>query len=1390
MVTKNKMSTALQLMKLYEKANPNYKRLLQLMALVYHPVAAPKLYACVQRLGIADSDDIKLTHKKLLETLELLNSEGLLKRTGNQFYIVESIAEKICRQLLAKGEFATFAATAEEFIVVGKSWDNNYILSAKHGFRQIRVAIYTQQPAKINHWANVYHGYYSAEYLAQNPILKICLEPFDENWLKALPGDVLSIVMHEAMTSNSLNFTNISRLLDWVLDAFKSGYLEKGQQLAFMCAGQSILNGEIEKAQNFTLYNDDYHQLLITAWLQFIQGKNELSINNFEKAIVLAKKMTGKRKIFINNISGIFFILALIKSDDPVRLQQAIDYSDFHRKQKQHSNGQSHAVLANLLGFIKGKKLSEFNRSSVREWQDYRSTLAFVLHCYYLYWSDKDLAIKQVSQLKKYAKAAEKGDSFWLVAEAWKLLSVLEEKGELFKNEADALLLQQQTQSLITVIRFKEKWEHTLDALSLIQQPQVIDKEAAETRIVWFFYGLDGDYITIQPKQQKRNARGNWSKGRNVSLKRFKENPEEFDGLCLQDSMARLCIIEEKYYNYYGGGSFELDTMPALRALAGHPFLFDAEHDDRSIELIAAEPEIRIQKKGNTLFISMHPELEEFKDIVLLPETVTRWKVIRFNSQHQRLSELLGDGLKVPLSEKERVLTAMSSIAPLVNIHSDIGGETGSLETVDADSNLHLLLSPADDGFSIEAKTRVFGELGPYYQPGEGSETIITEIAGKRVQTQRDLQQEKLLLNRLLDNCPGLQQEPHEDFHWYINEAEECLEILTELKAVKEQVTISWPKGGKLAVKHQLSTNQFKLKIDGNNDWFSVSGELPLESGEVLNMKRLLELSQSARGRFIELEDGQFMALSKTFQKRLKELNKFGEIKGKSVQLHPLAALTLEEMADEVGQFKAGKNWKQFSQRFEQAMALQPDVPSTLQAELRDYQQQGFRWLARLSHWGAGACLADDMGLGKTLQALALILYRTMNGPSLVVAPTSVSLNWMDEILRFAPTLNIIDIRETSTDSKQVFKPFDIVISSYGLLQTRSQQLAEVEWQTIVLDEAQSIKNSATKRSQAAMKLGGQFKLITTGTPIENHLGELWNLFRFINPGLLGSMERFNERFALPISRDGQTESSQQLRKLIQPFILRRTKTQVLKELPARTEIVLNIEMSKQETALYEAMRENAIEKLTAESPVEKKGHRQLQILAEITRLRQACCNPQLVMKQAAPDSSKLAQFSETLDELLENHHKALVFSQFVGHLKILEQHLKDKDINYQYLDGSTPVKERKRRVNAFQAGEGSVFLISLKAGGVGLNLTAADYVIHMDPWWNPAVEDQASDRAHRIGQTRPVTVYRLVMKNTIEEKIIALHHQKRDLADNLLAGTDVADKLNAEDLLALLKEE
>ena len=319
--------------------------------------------------------------------------------------------------------------------------------------------------------------------------------------------------------------------------------------------------------------------------------------------------------------------------------------------------------------------------------------------------------------------------------------------------------------------------------------------------------------------------------------------------------------------------------------------------------------------------------------------------------------------------------------------------------------------------------------------------------------------------------------------------------------------------------------------------------------------------------------------------------------------------------------------------------------------------------------------------------------------------------------------------------------------------------------------------------SKAAMELNGAFRLLLTGTPLQNHLGEIWNLFQFANPGLLGSFQQFTEKFISPIEKNGDKNRQKQLKRLLQPFILRRTKTEVLDELPEKTEITLHVELDEQERALYENLRWEAI------SNLEEGSATAIQTLAEITKLRQAACHPSLVYPELNLSSAKSSAFMKLVEELMKNNHRSLVFSQFTSHLRLIREELDKAHIDYLYLDGSTSLPERNKLVKEFQTGTQPLFLISLKAGGLGLNLTAADFVIHLDPWWNPSIEDQASDRAYRIGQTRPVTVYRLIATQTIEEKIIRLHQTKKSLADSLLDGSDLAHKLTKEEMLELLKE-
>ncbi|HWN70856.1 MAG TPA: DEAD/DEAH box helicase, partial [Haliangium sp.] len=449
-------------------------------------------------------------------------------------------------------------------------------------------------------------------------------------------------------------------------------------------------------------------------------------------------------------------------------------------------------------------------------------------------------------------------------------------------------------------------------------------------------------------------------------------------------------------------------------------------------------------------------------------------------------------------------------------------------------------------------------------------------------------------------------------------------------------------------------------------------------------------------------------------------------------------------------------------------------LPTDLRATLRSYQQVGVRWLCFLRDLGLGAVLADDMGLGKTLQMLC-----ALRGRTLVVCPTSVVHNWAAEIRRFRPGLAVTLYHgpRRTLDSAS-----DIVLTSYAILRLDMDLLATQAWDTVVLDEAQTIKNPESQVARAAHRLEASFRVALSGTPVENRLDELWSLFHFTSRGLLGGRSDFKERYADPIAR-GDAGAAAMLRARIRPFLLRRRKRDVAPELPPRTDAVLHCELDDRERAIYDAVRA-----ATRQEVLDQLAHggNVLAALEALLRLRQAACHPALLPGQEAGSSSKIELLVETLGVVAAEDGKALVFSQWTSLLDLIEPHLRAADIAFARLDGST--RDRAGVVASFQDPAGPpVLLISLKAGGTGLNLTAADHVFLCDPWWNPATEDQAADRAHRIGQDRPVLVYRLVSKDTVEERILALQSQKRAIADAALGEADRAAALTRDDLMALL---
>jgi superfamily II DNA or RNA helicase len=450
------------------------------------------------------------------------------------------------------------------------------------------------------------------------------------------------------------------------------------------------------------------------------------------------------------------------------------------------------------------------------------------------------------------------------------------------------------------------------------------------------------------------------------------------------------------------------------------------------------------------------------------------------------------------------------------------------------------------------------------------------------------------------------------------------------------------------------------------------------------------------------------------------------------------------------------------------------ELPAGVTATLRHYQEHGYDWLAFLRDAELGAVLADDMGLGKTLQTIC-----ALRGRCLVICPKSVVYNWIDEIARFRPTMRATIYHGAK---RELDPQADITLTTYAVLRLDAERLAAETWDAVVLDEAQAIKNETSQTAQAAFDLRGAFRVALSGTPIENRLEELWSVMHFANPGLLGGRADFQLRYAGPIA-SGDASAAERLRAKIRPFVLRRMKREVLPELPLRTDAVLHVELDEVERGVYEAIRVATKKDLVAKL---SQGGGVLAALEALLRLRQAACHAALVPGQRAETSSKVERLIEALEEATADGHKALVFSQWTGLLDLVEPHLHGANVHFTRLDGST--RDRAGVVAQFQDEAGPpVMLVSLKAGGTGLNLTAADHVFLMDPWWNPAVEDQAADRAHRIGQDRPVMVYRMVARDTVEERILSLQGRKRALAEVALGAGDHAGGITRDDLLALL---
>jgi superfamily II DNA or RNA helicase len=946
-------------------------------------------------------------------------------------------------------------------------------------------------------------------------------------------------------------------------------------------------------------------------------------------------------------------------------------------------------------------------------------------------------------------------------------------------------------------------WQDALAAIAALSDDgKPAGGTADKPELAWQL-SLDaaGRIHTLEPLEMSTSARG-LVKFKPVSLSRLKKQGAQRN----RDNLVLRHIERDAWA---GARDLRLDVSQAIVALIGHPHLMFADAPGQWVELGEGQPELEVRRVGEAADAAfefhLHPPLlsdtpahtdqrfgaqaeaeqERRNAQRLLREGPGRARLIRITPTQRRVAELVSQGWRVPAGATAELGAALQVLSGHFQLHSD--ADAG--EKVAGDSRLHARLTPQGEGLSLLLVAQPFGDFGPAVTPGQGRARLMCLHEGVSLATERDLAAETQHRAVVLDALPFLDPEQPPDQPWLLADPEQALAAVERLPQLAAIAALAWPKGKPLRVL-PLEGAAVQISVSSGRDWLALAGEARVDEGRVIGLQELLALSRASKSRFVRLAEGHYLALSEQLRQQLRDLDALGQVRKGELQLPKASAAWLDQGLAGV-QLDGDVAWRGRVEQLAAAAALQPQVPPGLRAELRSYQAEGHAWMSRLAAAGFGACLADDMGLGKTVQTVALLIERSALGPALVLAPTSVCGNWLAECEAFAPALQP-RLYADATDREALLQaagPGDVIVASYALAQIDAERFATRRWASLVLDEAQALKNAATKRAKSVAEFDADFRLALSGTPVENRLADLWSIMNLVNPGLLGSAAQFGERFAGPIERQQDPAARARLRRIVAPFLLRRTKAQVLQDLPARTEIVHRVEPGEPERHFLEALRRDARASVAAAAADAERGA-PMQVLAELMRLRRAACDPRLVSPELGLVGAKMAEFERIVRELVDGGHKALVFSQFTDYLDLLGERLAQMGVAHQRLDGSTPQTERTRRVAAFQAGEGDVFLISLKAGGFGLNLTAADYVLIVDPWWNPAAEDQASGRAHRMGQQRPVTVYRLVTAGSVEERIIELHRDKRGLAEGMLEGDGQASPLDAAALAALLEDD
>jgi superfamily II DNA or RNA helicase len=970
-----------------------------------------------------------------------------------------------------------------------------------------------------------------------------------------------------------------------------------------------------------------------------------------------------------------------------------------------------------------------------------------------------------------------------------------------------------------------------VDALRALVAPPPTTME----RLAWVIDGEPG-LFRVAARRQRPKVRGDgYVKGDEVDPGAILDGTDAF--LTAQDRRVASVLV-----------GFRPQNSAALHALIGHPHVTDELGSPLVVRAARLRVVLRDDVDGgvNVAFRIGDQDVPAVR--VASPYTVMRfghlWFVAPADERMAALARAVERTATLPASVRPDLASLADEAAghETLTLPSSLQGE---LRPAVPRAVLRLALHGGEgEPLRLHAVVAVVaGEGAAFSVPGAGGDVAPALIDGVRVRYRRDHAAERALAQPVLEALADGNVVAADDDIWALHaENEDALRLLERAEATGVEVLWRDQRRARLLP----PARQLRVRVSAARDWLGLDGAVDVD-GEQVSLASLLAAVRHQR-RYVRLSRDRFAAIDDTLRDGLRAVAALttdpvgvdgldGEEPDRPVELPWAAAPALELLENAGAEFEEGQVWQQLSARLARAREVDDVPPDGLRAQLRPYQREGLLFLRRLAAFGTGGVLADDMGLGKTVQAIALLVDRCRRGPAVVVVPTSLVFNWLRELEQFAPSLRPVVYGDAAdrVAALAALGPGDVLIATYGLVDenfaaqraasasppapaslgdgdgtttatplakgratkkasssnkaaTKAVGLAEntssARFATAIFDEAQAVKNADTQRARACRDLDASLKIALSGTPLENNLGELWSLFRVVCPGLLGTPEQFRRRFLLPIERDRSTQHRRQLGQTVRPFLLRRSKADVLPELPPLTHQLVDVAASPEERAIYDALRLEVLADIDDGSDV---GDRRFRVLAGLTRLRLCCCHPVLVEPAYRGASAKLEAAVGLVERVRDAGHKALVFSQFVKFLDLLEPALVAAGVRVLRLDGATPEAQRRQRVDAFQRGDADVFLLSLKAGGAGLNLTAADVVLHLDPWWNPAVEAQAVARAHRMGRAEPVTAVRVVVRDTIEAAILKMHDEKRELIDSVLAGAQSGGVLGLDEIAAML---